>query len=75
MEMTYLDERKEQDAFAERAAENFALHPEHWTFTDGDIAAGEYFALRFGMGGDCVVIFRIGEETPINYQNIIKRDS
>ncbi len=72
MEMTYLEERQEKDLFAKRAAEHFANRPSNYTFTDGEIKSGEYFALRFGMGDDCVVVFRIDDETPVNYQNIIK---
>jgi len=72
MEMTYMHERQENDAFAERAAEHFKNNPSHYTFTDGEIEAGAHFALRFGMGDDCVVIFKISDENPINYQNLIK---
>ncbi len=71
MEIAYLEKRQEKDSFAERAAEHFANNQSHYTY--GEIKSGEYFALRFGMGEDCVVVFRIDDETPVNYQNIIKR--
>jgi hypothetical protein len=74
MEMTYLHERQEKDAFAERAAKHFTKHPEHWTFTDGEIEARAYFALKFGLGEDCVVVFRIDDEEPLNYQQIMERN-
>ncbi len=71
MKMTYLHERQLQDEFAERAARHFFEHPEHSTYTDAEIEAGAFFALRFGLGDDCVVMFRIGEDEPLNYQHII----
>lgn len=70
MIMTRIEERRRQDDFAQRAARHFRDNPNHWSYTDGEIKAGEFFALRFGMGKDCVVIFTIGDD-PLNYQNII----
>lgn len=70
MIMTHIEERKLQDEFAQRAAVHFRDNPEHWSYTDGEIKAGEFFALRFGMGEDCVVIFTVGDE-PLNYQQLI----
>lgn len=74
MEMTYLKERQEKDAFAVRAARHFEENPECSSFTDGDIEPNAYFALRFGLGNDCVVVFRIDDETPTNYQNLINSE-
>jgi hypothetical protein len=71
MEMVYLDERKAKDDFAVKAAKHFERNPDHWTYTEEEIAPNVYFALRFGLGNDCVVVFRIGDEMPTNYQNII----
>ena len=74
MEHTFLHERQEQDSFAERAAKHFQANPEHWTYTDAEIETGAYFAMKFGMGNDCVVVFTIADN-PVNYQNIIGTDS
>lgn len=75
MEMIYLHEREEQDRFARKAAAHFEQHPEHWSYTDGDIRANAYFALRYGLGKDCVVVFKIGEDQPTNYMNLINMES
>ncbi len=73
MHMTTLSERKEIDGFAERAAIHFQNFPNHRSYTDEDIQAGCYFALRYGLGDDCVLVFRLDEEMePINYQQAIK---
>ena len=69
--MTTLSERQEKDDFAKRAANSFKLNPQHWSYTDNTIESGEYFALRFGLGKDCVVVFRIGDEPILNYQQLI----
>lgn len=71
MQMTTLSEREELDEFAKRAAKAFADKPEWYTYTDGEISQGELFAIRFGLDGDCVVVFRIGDMESINYQQII----
>lgn len=69
--MIFLEERRERDAFAERAAKHFKDSPHHTTYTDGDIEADALFALRWGLGEDCVVVFKIGEEEAANYQQLI----
>lgn len=61
-----LEEQKEKLEFVQRAAKLFA-NSKRVTFTDGSL-----FALRFGLDNDCVVVFRIDEDFPVeNYQNII----
>lgn len=72
MEMTTLGERQAKDFFAKEAAVHFKKNPNHWTYTSGQITAGEFFAMKYGSGEDCVVVFRIGEDEPLNYQNIMK---
>lgn len=67
--MTYLAEEQERLDFAFRAAQHFARNPDHATFTAGAIEPGAWFAVRWGMGNDCVLTFRISEEHPVtNYQ-------
>lgn len=73
MRMVHLSTEREVQAFAERAARCFAKNPRYWTFSDGDgPVAGELFALRWGLGDDCVVVFRIGDEMPVNFQQLIR---
>ncbi len=72
--MINVSERREREDFADEAASYFYKHPEKTTYTSEDIKAGELFALRFGLQGDCVVVFRLDENQEVeNYQNIISR--
>lgn len=74
MRMTYTGYERDRLRFAEQAAEHFASHKDHWTYSEGDgPVPGELFALRWGLGNDCVVVVRIGDDDPVNYQNIIPR--
>lgn len=75
MIMTYFDDRQKQDSFAFKAATHFRDNPSHQTYTTEEIEPNCYFALRYGADNDCVVIFKIGDEEPINYQNIIGKES
>lgn len=69
--MTSITAESARMEFAEKAAEHFAEHPNHWSF--GEIAPGELLALRWGMGNDCVLVIRQHEdEEPVNFQQIIK---
>jgi hypothetical protein len=70
--MVYVDDERARIAFAERAARRFQAHPEYWTFSDGELAPGELLALRWGLGDDCVLVLRIGEDTPVNYQQLVR---
>lgn len=72
MRMTHLSEEVINQEFAKRAAEHFSSNPAHRSYTDGDIEKGCLFALKFGLGNDCVVVFKLDDEfEPINYQNLI----
>lgn len=63
-------------AFAQKAAEHFAKYEHHWTYSDGyGPEPGKWLALRWGLGNDCVVVIRVGDDEPVNYQNIIPNDS
>jgi hypothetical protein len=69
-------EVEEELAFAQRAAEYFAYHPQKTSFSDGDIAPDTFLALRWGLGEDCVLVLKLAEpwqHTPTNYQNIVPR--
>lgn len=73
MKQTTMLDEMEKIEFAKRAAERFAGDPNLTTYTDSAIAVGCLFALRFGMGDDCVVVFRLDEEfEPTNYTQLIR---
>lgn len=72
MRMTRIDSEKERSEFACRAANHFSKNPHHFTYTDKEIEADAFLAIRFGMDYDCVVVVKLDEFfEPINYQNII----
>jgi len=62
MRMIYLEEQAQLTAFAERAADCFSRQPDFNTYTDADIKPGCLFAVRWGLGKDCVIVFRIAQE-------------
>ncbi|MCM2973802.1 hypothetical protein [Larsenimonas suaedae] len=70
--MTSTGDSQREIAFVQKAAKHFAEHPEHTTFTDGDVKPGVPLALRWGMGDDCVLVVWISEEGEVvNYQGAI----
>ena len=72
MDIVYLEEQEEKLAFVKEASAFFAVNPRCTSFTRGAIKPGVLFALRFGFGNDCVVVFRIDEDFPVeNYQHTI----
>ena len=74
MRMVYMSEDDRVKIFAKEAAKHFASNEEHYTYTGGDIEAGCLFALRWGLGDDCVVVFRLDEDfEPTNYQQLIRQ--
>lgn len=71
--MTTRTEEQDRIRFASKAAEHFAAHPEHGSFTDGDIEPGCLLALRWGLGNDCVLVLRLHDyEMPVNFQQLIR---
>lgn len=68
-----LEDQLEQIEFAKRAAAKFAGDPKMFTYTDKDIQPGCLFAMRWGMGDDCVVVFKLDDYfEPTNYHQLIK---
>ena len=65
MRNVYPNAVKEHLAFAEEAGRHFVAHPEHWSYTRGEIAEGELIALRWGLAEDCVLVFPIGEDPTV----------
>lgn len=73
MRMVHLDEEDEVREFAKKAAKSFTANEQFITFTDGEVEAGCLFAIRWGFGADCVLVFRLDEDfEPVNYQQLIK---
>lgn len=61
--------------FAKLAAENFTKHPKNNTFTKGNIEAGCLFAVRWGLGDDCVLVFQLDfMYEPLIFTQIIKEE-
>ena len=72
MEMVHIEEQEDKLEFVREAAEIFSKNPKCRTYTRGAIKPGVLFAMRFGLGEDCVVVFRIDEDFPVeNFQNIV----
>ena len=54
--------------FAKKAAKAFKEDKDMVSYTYGEIEGGDFFALRFGLGGNRVVVFKIDDCEPvINY--------
>lgn len=72
--MTHLSEERERLDFAAKAAAHFASHPQHHTYSGTmDVSQDAWFAVRWGMGQDCVLTFRVSDKYPVTvYQQAIK---
>lgn len=71
--MVTLQELEEQQSFVKKAAKYFLENPKKSTFTESEIVPGCYFALRWGMDDDCVLLFRLDEDlVPTVYQQAIR---
>lgn len=73
MRMVNVNGIEEELAFAKKAAERFKADPKLITFSNNGPTPGEYMALRWGMGDDCVVVVKLDEyHVPTNYQNLVR---
>lgn len=73
MRTVYMSDENRREKFAITAAKWFKENPNHWTYTDNDIACGELFAMRFGGNNDGVIVFKISDRfEPINYAELIR---
>lgn len=75
MRMTTIEAAADALDFAQKAGSRFHSEPALTTYTrSGHIKAGELFAVRWGMSGRCVAVFRIDENfEPINFQDAVIR--
>ena len=73
MRMTHIGEN-EFEEFAKKAVECFEADPKIITYSEhGEPRPDELYAIRFGMGNDCVVVFRVHEFCEVvNFQQCIK---
>ena len=74
MRMVYEENVLSELDFAREAGMFFAKNKEITTYTSQNIddSKGEFFAVRWGMGKDCVLVLKLDEYfEPTNYQNIV----
>lgn len=73
MKHIYMSDEEERQAFARKAAAWFVKHPEHRTYTDGEILPGKWFASKWGLDENCVVVFKIDADHGVtNYQELMR---
>jgi len=71
--MTHLEEEEKLLFFITKAKEAFEKNPAYATFTEKCLVPGCLFAMRWGMGNDCILVFKVSEDfEPINFQGAIK---
>ncbi|WP_396615535.1 hypothetical protein ACHZ97_14780 [Lysobacter soli] len=68
----FMEQEHERQAFAEQAARHFKANPQHWTYSAGEVVSGEWLALRWGLGDDCVLVFKVGDDEPVIYGQLIR---
>lgn len=74
MKMVTLSGEQERQSFASEAAAHFKANPDNRTYAQGSIKPGEWFAVLWGLGDDCVMVFRISEGTDVTvYQQIVDK--
>lgn len=73
MKHIYLSARKEEEEFVLKAAKHFKENPDNYTFTENEIETGCWFAVRWGLDRNGVVVFKLDEYfEPTNYMEVIK---
>ena len=72
--MTSIKEQKDILEFVERASKCMKNNAGINTYTDsGHLDKGELFAIRWGLGNDCIYVFKIDESfEPINFQQALR---
>ena len=75
MKMVRMEEEERLFDFAKEAAEVFSNDDEVGSYSNPACPTeGEYFARRWGMDKDCVLVLKIDENfEPVIFQNIVKR--
>lgn len=72
--LTSIEQEKELISFVEKAALCFLKSDKFSTYTEsGNILPGDLMAVRWGLGNDCIMVFRISDDfEPRVYQQVIK---
>jgi hypothetical protein len=76
MKHVYASDERARIAFAEEAARHFAANPAHWSYSNckpNAIQPGELLAMRWGMGDDCVLVLRVGDDEPVIYGQLVRQ--
>jgi hypothetical protein len=74
MKVTNLIDELEKIEFVKRAAKRFSENKELSSYTDSDIASGCWFAVRWGLLDDCVLVFKVDENfAPEIFGQVIER--
>lgn len=70
----HLGEQRQKQHFVEKAAKHFEDNPVASTY--GKLEPGEWFGLRWGWENDCIVVFKISHDEPIeNFVQVIEREA
>lgn len=74
MKLVTLSGENDRQSFATDAANHFKANPDHRTYARGNITPGEWFAVLWGLGDDCVMVFKIADDTEVTvYQQIVDK--
>ena len=72
MEIKYVSEVEAETAFVKEAAEYFKKHPTKTTYSTAEIEPGCFFAVRWGIEGQAVLVLRLDEsKTPTVYGDLL----
>ena len=75
MRVVRIQERRDEDAFAEKAAKAFAADPTMTSYTEGDIVPGTLLALRWGLHNRAVAVLALSEtHEPMVYSDLVPVD-
>ena len=72
MKSTTISDEQAMIEFVRKVAADFEKHPEHHSY--GELGQGNYLALRWGLGEDCVLVLKQDDYfIPVNYQQAVKK--
>lgn len=68
--LTTIGQERALTEFAEEAAADFTKNPEHASY--GSLEQGSLLALRWGLGGDCVLVLKLDDDFErVNFQQAV----
>jgi len=72
MKHIHSDEYFELQNFIKEAKQNFEVNPKNNSFSSSEIKAGCYLAMRWGLGADSMLVFKLSDDLePFVIGNII----